>query len=184
MSWFKRKFGSVTPEISVSVEQHTPEIKRGMPVYEELTAENLERRDIFVTCDGEQRKVKIDVLRSHLRTGVLSGDLPVLVTTSYDDKMRYCGEGTVADIVAAWEAAPLQSYELQDVKRMIREFELPEYQVASKAEYSDLRHLHERCTKYHRYIGWHDEEFKRLTKSGTKDLVLTLDAEDPTWDAS
>ena len=67
---------------------------------------------------------------------------------------------------------------------MIREFDLPEYQVPSKAEYSDLRHLHKRCTKYHRYIGWHDEEFKRLTKSGTKELVFTLDAEDPTWDAS
>ncbi len=155
-----------------------------MPVYEELTGKKLEQRDIFVTCDGEQRKVKIDVLRRQLRTGVLSGDLPALVTTGYDDKMWYCGEGTVADIVAAWEAAPLESYERQDVKRMIREFDLPEYQVASKAEYSDLRHLYERCTKYHRYIGWHDEEFKRLTKSGTKELVLTLDAEDPTWDAS
>jgi hypothetical protein len=29
----------------------------------------------------------------------------------------------------------------------------------------------------------HDKEFKRLTKSGTKELVFTLDAEDPTWDA-
>ncbi len=47
-----------------------------------------------------------------------------------------------------------------------------------------LRHLYERCTKYHRYIGWHDQEFKRLTKPGTKELVFRLDAEDPTWDAS
>ena len=123
------------------------------------------------------------MLRRQLRTGVLSGDLAALVTTGYDDKMWYCGEGTVSDIVAAWEAAPLESYELRDVKRMIREFGFPEYQVASKAEYSDLRHLYERCDKYYRYIGWHDEEFKRLTKSGTKELVLGLDAGDPTWDA-
>src|SRR5439155_26291737 len=38
--------------------------------------------------------------------------------------------------------------------------------------------------KYYRYIGWHDEEFKRLTKSGTKELVFRLDADDRTWDAS
>jgi len=182
MSWFKRKLGSVTPEISISVEQHTPEIKRGMPVYEELTGENLERRDIFVTSDGEQRKEKIDALRNHFRSGILSADLPVVVTVDYGGEMRYCGEGTVADIVAAWEAAPLQSYELQEMKRMIREFDLPEYHVASKAEYSDLRQLYDRCSKYHRYIGWHDKEFKRLTKSGTKELVFMLDAEDPTWD--
>ncbi len=92
MSWFKRKFGSVAPEINISVEQHTPEIRRGMPVYEELTGETLEWRDIFVTCDGEQRKVKIDVLRSHFHTGILCGDLPVLVTKDYGGKMRYCGE--------------------------------------------------------------------------------------------
>jgi hypothetical protein len=65
MSWLKRKLGSVTPEISISVKDDPLEIGRGMPVYEELTGEKLERRDIFVTCDGEQRKVKIDVLRSH-----------------------------------------------------------------------------------------------------------------------
>ncbi|PYJ75550.1 MAG: hypothetical protein DME77_08850, partial [Verrucomicrobia bacterium] len=93
MSWFKRKLGSVTPEISISVEQHTPEIKRGMPVYEELTGENLERRDIFVTSDGEQRKEKIDALRHHFRSGILSADLPVVVTVDYGGEMRYCGEG-------------------------------------------------------------------------------------------
>ena len=161
MSWLKRKLGSVTPEISISVKDDPLEIGRGMPVYEELTGEKLERRDIFVTCDGEQRKVKIDVLRSHFHAGILSADLPVVVTTDYGEEIRYCWEGTVSEVVAGWEAAPLQSYELQDVKRMIREFDLPEYQVASKAEYSDLRHLYERCTKYHRYIGWHDEELQQ-----------------------
>jgi hypothetical protein len=184
MNWFKPKPQSVTPEISISIEDKAVETRRGMPVYEELTGEKLEQRDIFVTCDGEQRRVKIDVLRNQFRRGIVPGDLLALVTTGSDDKMWYCGEGTVAEVVAAWEAAPLQSYELQDVKRMIREFGLPEYQVASKAEYSDLRRLYERCDKYYRYVGWHDKEFKRLTKSGTKELVFTLDAEDPTWDAS
>ncbi len=42
MSWFKWKFGSLTPEISISIDQRTPEIRRGMSVHEELTGENLE----------------------------------------------------------------------------------------------------------------------------------------------
>src|SRR5947207_14072469 len=99
MSWFKRKLGSVTPEISMSVEQHKPEIERGMPVYEELTGENLERRDIFVSSDGEQRKEKIDALRHHFRSGILTADLPVVVTVDYGGEMRYGGGGAVAEIV-------------------------------------------------------------------------------------
>lgn len=182
MSWFKRKIDSATPEIGISVEQQKPETKCGMRVYEELTGRNLERREIFLIWDGEQRKIKIDALRYYSRSGILSADLPVLVTTEYGGEMLYCGQGTVAEVVAAWEAAPLEAYEIQDVKRMTREFNLPEYLVASKAAFSDLRKLYDRCSKYHRYIGWHDKEFKRLTKSGTKELVFTLDAEDPTWD--
>ena len=31
-------------------------------------------------------------------------------------------------------------------------------------------------------MSWHDEDFKRLTKEKTKDLVLLLDESDPAWD--
>lgn len=155
-----------------------------MPVYEELTGEKLERRDIFITIDGVQQKVAVDQIRAQFRGGMLPGELPVLVTVDYGGRTQHCGEGSVEDVVRAWESAPLESYELQDVRQMIREFSFPEYEVTSKAEYHDLKRLHQRCTDYHRYIGWHDEEFKRLTKAATKEIVFLLDSEDPTWDAS
>ena len=65
---------------------------------------------------------------------------------------------------------------------MIREFSFPEHQVTSKADHNDLLRLYERCLIYHRYMSWHDEDFKRLTKERTKDLVPSLDESDPGWD--
>ena len=38
--------------------------------------------------------------------------------------------------------------------------------------------------KYYRYIVYRDKEFKRLTKAATKDLVLSLDEGDATWDST
>jgi hypothetical protein len=67
---------------------------------------------------------------------------------------------------------------------MIQEFSFPEYEITSKAQYSDLKKLYARCDKYYRYIVYRDKEFKRLTKAATKDLVLSLDEADATWDST
>jgi len=72
----------------------------------------------------------------------------------------------------------------QDVSRMIREFSFPEYEVTSKARYSDLKKLYARCDQYYRYVVYRDKDFKRLTKAATKDLVLSLDEADSTWDST
>ena len=173
------------PTFTFSFSSVPPEIKRGLPVYEsEIRGEKLERRDILVTRDGEQLKLSIDVLRAQHRAGLLAAELPGLVTTSRCETTYYCGEGTVGSVVAAWESAPLDKLDKQDVSRMIQEFSFPEYEVTSKAQYSDLKKLYARCDKYYRNIVYRDKDFKRLTKAATKDLVLSLDEADSTWDSA
>jgi hypothetical protein len=162
-----------------------PEVKRGLPVYEaEIRGEKLERRDITVTRGDAEMKLSIDVLRAQYRAGLLAAGLPVLVTTYRCETTYYCGEGTVGSVVAAWESALLDNFDKQDVSRMIQEFSFPEYEITSKAQYSDLKKLYARCDKYYRYIVYRDKEFKRLTKAATKDLVLSLDEADATWDST
>src|SRR5206468_12547452 len=113
------------PTFTFSFSSVPPEIKRGLPVYEsEIRGEKLERRDILVTRDGEQLKLSIDVLRAQHRAGLLAAELPVLVTTYRCETTYYCGEGTVGSVVAAWESAPLDNLDKQDVSRMIQEFSL------------------------------------------------------------
>jgi hypothetical protein len=173
------------PTFTFSFSSTAPEVKRGLPVYEaEIRGEKLERRDVVVTRDGEQLKLSIDVLRAQHRAGLLPAELPVLVTTHRGETTYYCGEGTVGSVVAAWESAPLDSFDKQDVSRMIRKFSFPEYEVVSKAQYSDLKKLYARCDKYYRHIVYRDKDFKRLTKAATKDLVLSLDEADSTWDST
>ena len=67
---------------------------------------------------------------------------------------------------------------------MIHEFSFPNYQIVSKAEYSDFKKLNVRCDRYYRFVAARDKEFKRVTKAATKDLVLSLDEADPTWDST
>src|SRR5205814_6680015 len=71
----------------------------------------------------------------------------------------------------------------QEVKRMVKEFSFPEYQVESKAQFADLKLLYDRCDKYYRHVAG-DNNLKKLTKEATKSLVFTLDESDPIWDAS
>jgi hypothetical protein len=173
------------PSFRFSFSSAPPEIRQGLPIYEsEIRGEKLERRDVIVTRGGEQMKLSMDVLRAQYRVGLLPAGLPVLVTTYRCETTYYCGEGTVGSVVEAWESAPLDNFDKQDVSRMIQEFSFPEYEVTSKAQYSDLKKLYARCDKYYRYIAYRDKEFKRLTKAATKDLVLSLDETDSTWDST
>jgi hypothetical protein len=173
----------VSPNIEISVTVRPAEIRRGLPVYEpEVRGEKLQRREITVTLNSEERKIPIDRLRAEYHAGLLPGDAPAIVTNQYGDILYYCGEGTVETIVAAWESAPVDQIDQQETRRMIQEFSFPDYQVTSKAQYNDLLRLYERCLTYHRYMSWHDEDFKRLTKAKTKDLVLLLDKSDLGWD--
>lgn len=173
----------ISPNIEISVSVKPPEIRGGLPVYEaEVRGEKLQRREITVTLNSEERKIPIDRLRAEYHAGLLPGDAPAIVTNQYGDIVYYCGEGTVASIVAAWESAPVDQIDQQETGRMIQEFSFPDYQVTSKAQYNDLVRLYERCLNYHRYMSWHDEDFKRLTKEKTKDLVLLLDESEPGWD--
>jgi len=184
MNWLKNILGSESLSVSVSVSVTPPDIKCGLPVYEsEIQGQKLERRDILVTYNSEQQKIAIDALRAQYYAGLIPADAPILVTNFRGQETYYCGEGTVADAVAAWESAPLELYDQQDATRMIREFGFPEYQIASKAIYSDLRRLYGRCDLYYRCIAVRDREFKRLTKLAAKDLVFLLDESQPGWDA-
>ncbi len=173
------------PTFTFSFSSTPPEVKRGLPVYEaEIRGEKLEQRDIVVSRGDDQLKLSIDTVRAQHRAGLLPAELPVLVTTYRAETTYYCGEGTVGSVVAAWESAPLDNFDKQDVVRIIHEFGFPDYAVTSKAEYSDLKKLYARCDKYYRYIAARDKDFKRLTKAAAKDLVLSLDEADSTWDST
>jgi hypothetical protein len=185
MNWLNKILGSQSPSVSLSFSSTPPEIRRGLPVYEsDIQGQKLERRDILVTHNGEQQKIPIDTLRAQFYAGLLPADAPVLVTNFYCQETYFCGEGTVGSVVAAWESAPLETFDQQDVTRMIREFSLPEYEITSKATYSDLKRLYDRCDSYYRYIAGREREFKRLTKNATKDLVFLLDETQPGWDGA
>ena len=172
------------PTFTFSFSSREPEVKGGLPVYEpEIRGEKLERRDIFVIRDGERVKLPIDVLRDQYRAGLWPSESPVLVTTDRGETTYYCGEGTAGSAVTAWESAPLDNFDRQDVSRMIHEFSFPDYEVVSKAQYFDLKKLYGRCDKYYREIIYRGKDFKRLTKAATKDLVLSLDEADPVWDS-
>jgi hypothetical protein len=184
MKWLNKLFGSQPPSVTVTHTINPPEMKRGLRVYEaEIHAQKLERRDILVTHNGEQKKLPIDMLREQFHAGILPGDTPVLVTSLYCQETHYCGEGTVAGIVAAWEAAPVEEFDRQDATRMIQEFGFPEPTIPTKASYHELKRLYSRCDSYYRYVAAHDREFKRFTKAATKDLVFLLDQAQPGWDA-
>jgi len=178
--------GSVPlPTFTFSFSSTPLEVKRGLPVYEaEIRGEKLERRDMIVSRGDDQLKLSIDAVRDQHRAGLLPAELPVLVTTYRCETTYYCGEGTVGSVVAAWESAPLDNFDKQDVSRMIHEFSFPEYEVTSKAQYSDLKKLYARCDNYYRYIAARDKDFKRLTKAAAKDLLLSLDDADATWDST
>lgn len=185
MKWLNKILGSKSPSVNVSFSVTPPETKHGLPVHEsEVQGQKLERRDILVTHNGEQQKMPIDTVRAQFYAGLLPADAPVLVTNFYYEVTYYCGEGTVASIIAAFESAPLEAFYQQDITRMIREFSFPEYTVTSKAAYNDLMRLYQRCDSYYRYIAAHDREFKRFSKAATKDLVFLLDEAQSGWDAT
>ena len=124
------------------------EFKRGLLVYEpEIIGAKLARRNIIVTSHGESKRVSIDALLAGYHAGNVPPDADVLVTDTRADGEVYCGEGTVASVVEAWEKAPLDFIDRQEVKRMVQEFTLPEYQVESKAQFADLKRLYDRCDK-------------------------------------
>ena len=160
------------------------EFKRGLLVYEpEVVGAKLARRNITVTSLGESKRVSIDALRAGYHLGTIPPDADVLVTDTRADGELYCGQGTVASVVEAWEKAPLDFIDRQEVKRMVKEFTLPEYHIDSKAQFADLKRLYDRCDRYYRRVA-SDKNLKRVTKEATKSLVFTLDESDPMWDAS
>jgi hypothetical protein len=160
------------------------EFKRGLLVYEpEVVGAKLARRNITVTSRGESKRVSIDALRAAYHLGTIPPDADVLVTDTRADGELYCGEGTVASVVEAWEKTPLDFVDRQEVKRMVKEFTLPEYHIESKAQFADLKRLYDRCDRYYRRVA-SDKNLKRVTKEATKSLVFTLDESDPMWDAS
>ncbi len=148
------------------------QFKRGFLVYEtRLVGAKLAERNITVTVDGESRKIPIDVLRRDYHAAKIPADADVLVTATRGDGEVYCGQGTVAAVIEAWEKAPLDAFDRQDVKRMTTEFKLPDYHVDSKAELSELKRLYDRCNRYYRYVASQAEELKRVTKEATSKLV-------------
>ena len=160
------------------------EFKRGLLVYEpEIVGAKLARRNIKITSHGESKRVSIHALRAGYHAGSVPPDTDVLVTDTRADGEVYCGEGTVASVVEAWEKAPLDFIDRQEVKRMVKEFTLPEYQVESKAQFADLKRLYDRCDSYYRRIA-SDKDLKRVTREAIRSLVFALDEADPMWDAS
>ena len=95
------------------------QFKRGLLVYEtRLVGAKLAERNITVTVDGESRKIPIDVLCRDYHAAKIPADADVLVTATRGDGEVYCGQGTVAAVIEAWEKAPLDAFDRQDVKRM------------------------------------------------------------------
>jgi hypothetical protein len=185
MGWLDKILGASKPVVSVALWTAPPPTRRGLPVYEDsIQGQKLGRRDIIVTCGDREKRLDISSLRAELHAGTIPGDSPVLVTTLYCQETYYCGEGTVAEAVAAWESAPLESYDVQDCARMIEEFDLPKYDISTKSAYEDLTRLYRRCLSYYNSIAENNTEFKRFPKAATRDLVFRLDAEQPGWDSS
>jgi len=172
-------------KFSFAYESSGEETRRGLWVYEsEVVGAKLGERNLIVTLNGETKRMSIDVLRVEYHAGKIAGESDVLVTARSGDEEVYCGEGTVATVVGAWEMAPLNSQERQEVKRMISEFKFPDCQVDSKAQFSDLKRLYERCSRYYCYVISQIDCVKRLTKEATRAFVLHLDEADATWDAA
>jgi hypothetical protein len=170
---------------TVTVRTIEPEVKRGLPVHDsEIKGYALGRRDIIVTLNGTEKKFDIDTLRIEFYAGLIPAESPVLVTNNFNGEISYCGEGTVGDVIAAWESAPLESYDAEDAKRMTVEFDLPHYNIPTKAAYHDLRRLYKRCDAYYRHIASKNKEFKRFSKIEVKDFIFLLDNEHPDWDSA
>jgi hypothetical protein len=171
-------------KFSFAYQSSGEEIRRGLCVYEpKVVGAKLRERNLIVTVNGETRRMTIDVLRFEYHAGKIPGESDVLVTARRADAEVYCGEGTVATVVGAWENAPLDSQERREVKRMVDEFKFPDCPVDSKAQFSDLKRLYDRCTRYYRYVTSQMECVKRLTKETTGAFLLHLDKADARWDA-
>jgi hypothetical protein len=173
MNWFNE--GSTN-------EAESPPLRFGLPMWEgEFSGHSLENRTIQLL--GEPAvELPIRDLRIQFLASRLASEHPAIVTTSYCQQKYFCGECTVGQLVAMWEAAPIGEIDRQDCTRMIREFDLPEYQVTTKAQYSDLRDLYNRCDHYYRLVFSKDSEFKRFSKTQTKHLVFALDQQSPGWE--
>jgi len=172
-------------KFSFSDESSGEETRRGLKVYErEVVGAQLGERNLIVTVNRETKRMGIDVLRLDYHAGKIPAESDVLVTARRGDEEVYCGEGTVGTVVRAWERAPLDCQERQEVKRMISEFKLPDCQIDSKAQFSDLKRLYDRCSRYYRYASSQIECVKRLTKETTSAFLLHLDEADATWDVT
>jgi hypothetical protein len=147
-----------------SVGSSEEQFKRGLLVYEpDVVGAKLEHRNITITSRGETKRVSIDAVRAAYHAGTVFPDADVLVTDTRADGELFCGEGTVASVVQAWEKAPLDFVDKQEVKRMVKEFSFPEYQIESKAQFAELKRLYDRCDKYYRHVA-SDRNLKRVTE--------------------
>lgn len=81
----------------------------------DVVGAKLEHRNITITWRGETKRVSIDALRAAYHAGTVLPDADVLVTDTRADRELFCGEGTVASVVQAWEKAPLDFVDKQEV---------------------------------------------------------------------
>jgi hypothetical protein len=175
MNWLNKVFSGDHTE-------SPPEQRHGLPVWQgELSGRSLQDRTIRLLGEPPV-ELRIREVRIQYLAGHLAAEHPAIVTNFYCQQNYFCGESTVGELVAMWEAAPIDEFDRQDCTRMTREFGLPEYQITTKAQYSDLRDLYDRCDHYYRLVFRREKQVKRITKSQAKELVFTLDQEAPSWE--
>ncbi len=174
MNWLNKIFAANDPE--------SPPLRHNLPVWQsELSGRTLQDRTIRLLGEPPV-ELRIREVRIQFLAGHLAAEHPVIVTNFYCQQNYFCGESTVGELVAMWEAAPIDEFDQQDCPRMIREFDLPEYQVTTKAQYSDLRDLYDRCDHYYRLVLRREKQVKRITKTQAKELIFALDQESPGWE--
>jgi hypothetical protein len=184
MNWITRIIGISENSPSGSVNANDTDTKYGLPVHEpNIIGIKLGRRTILVIHEGKQEQIEINALRKQFRDGKIPGESPVLVTNLYCQQTYYCGEGTVADVVAAWESAPIEDLDRSFMLIEAEKYALSCDNVITKIDYHAFMRLCERLNIYRLFILKKKNELKKLPRAAIANIVYLLDQENPGWDA-
>lgn len=184
MNWITRIIGISENSPSGSVNANDADTKYGLSIHEPtIIGIKLGRRTILVIHDGKQEQIEINALRKQFRDGKIPGESLVLVTNLYCQETYYCGEGTVADVVAAWESAPIEDLDRSFMLIEAEKYALSCDNVITKVDYHAFMRSCERLNIYRLSILKKKNEFKKLPRSAIANIVYLLDQENPGWDA-
>jgi len=183
MNWFKKIIGVDENPLISSMSPDPSDTKYGLPIHEPtINGIKLGRRTISVTCDGKQAQIEINALRKQFHDGKIPGEAQVLVTNLYCQQTYYCGEGTVADVVAAWEVAPIEDLDRSFMLIEAEKYGLSCDNVITKVDYHAFMRSCERLDIYRLFVLKKKNELKKLPRAAIANIVQLLDQESPGWD--